>query len=79
METTTCSSSSTKVETTLFVLVMVLSLVWFALMLHSCHNHAVQSTVNRAIDAKLAEIDQRNQDALSATPGTQSPTEIEID
>jgi len=79
METTTSSSSSTKVETILFGLVIVLSLFWFTLMVQSCHNHTVRSTVNKAIDAKLAEIDQRNQDALSATLSTQSPTEAEVD
>lgn len=71
------TSSSTKVETTFIVLLIVLSLLWFALMLHSCHNHTVQSTVNRAIDAKLAEIDRRNEEASLAASESHQPAESE--
>lgn len=77
METTTSSSSSTKVETFLLGLFVVLLVCWFAMMVNSCHNHTVQSTVNRAINAKLAEIDRRNEEASIAASESRLPTESE--
>ena len=57
---TTSSSSSTIVESILFGIFATCALVLLVLMLHSCHTYMVHTAVHNAVDARFAEIDERN-------------------
>lgn len=86
METTTSSSSSSsssslfpRPESVLFGLAILLSLLWLALMMHSCHTHSIRRTVDRAVEAKVAEIDERNAQREAELTATEASLAIQHD